>query len=155
MLSGNIKNIEALKPFLSERLLKALHYVAETDFSVMEDGEYEIDGKKLFARINTYRTEPEEEKNPESHVKYLDVQYIAGGKEKIPYCQHDITYAIMKHVEESDLSFYSDVEEKNAVILETGDFAIFFPQELHRPGCNVGTDSEEVRKVVVKVLSEI
>lgn len=154
MLSGNIKNIEALKPFLSERLMQALHYVAETDFSLLEDGEYVIDGEKVFARVNTYDTEPEEVKNPESHIKYLDVQFIAAGKEKISYCQHDNSYAIMKNVEEKDLIFYKDVEEKNAVILETGDFAIFFPQELHRPGCNVGAASENVRKIVVKVLSD-
>lgn len=58
MLQGNKKDIEKLLPYVSERLQKALAYVAATDFSKVENGEYEIDGRNVFARVNTYDTEP-------------------------------------------------------------------------------------------------
>ena len=56
MLQGNKKDIEKLLPYVSERLQKALAYVAATDFSKVENGEYEIDGRNVFARVNTYDT---------------------------------------------------------------------------------------------------
>lgn len=66
MLQGNKKDIEKLLPYVSERLQKALAYVAATDFSKVENGEYEIDGRNVFARVNTYDTEPKAERRPES-----------------------------------------------------------------------------------------
>ena len=42
MLQGNKKDIEKLLPYVSERVQKALAYVAATDFSKVENGEYEI-----------------------------------------------------------------------------------------------------------------
>ena len=62
MLQGNKKDIEKLLPYVSERLQKALAYVAATDFSKVENGEYEIDGRNVFARVNTYDTEPKAER---------------------------------------------------------------------------------------------
>jgi len=52
MLQGNKKDIEKLLPYVSECLQKALAYVAATDFSKVENGEYEIDGRNVFARVN-------------------------------------------------------------------------------------------------------
>lgn len=48
MLQGNKKDIEKLLPYVSERLQKALAYVAATDFSKVENGEYEIDGRNVL-----------------------------------------------------------------------------------------------------------
>ena len=56
MLTGNKKDIYKLLPFVSPRLAQALAYIAATDFSQIPNGEYEIDGRKVFARVNTYDT---------------------------------------------------------------------------------------------------
>ena len=85
MLQGNKKDIEKLLPYVSERLQKALAYVAVTDFSKVENGEYEIDGRNVFARVNTYDTEPKAERRPEKHNDYIDVQFVARGEEAIWY----------------------------------------------------------------------
>ena len=58
MLTGNKKDIYKLLPFVSPRLAQALAYIAATDFSKIPNGEYEIDGRHVFARVNTYDTEP-------------------------------------------------------------------------------------------------
>ena len=42
MLQENKKDIEKLLPYVSERLQKALAYVAATDFSKVENGEYAV-----------------------------------------------------------------------------------------------------------------
>ena len=42
--------------------------------------------------------------------------------------------------------FYEEIEEKDHVVLQTGDFAVFFPWELHRPGCSTKNGMQEVQK---------
>ena len=55
------------------------------------------------------------------------------------------------HADESDLLFYEEIEEKDHVVLQAGDFAVFFPWELHRPGCSTKNGMKEVQKIVVKI----
>lgn len=151
MISGNKKDILKVLPYVSADLQQALTYIMETDFSKVANGEYEIDGRKIFARVNTYTTEPKADKKPESHNEYIDVQYLGAGEETIWYAPKNEGIRIIEdRVEKDDLLFYEDAGEKDCVNLQAGDFAVFFPWELHRPGCS--TDAPcGVQKVVVKV----
>ena len=152
MLQGNKKDIEKLLPYVSERLQKALAYVADTDFSKVENGEYEIDGRNVFARVNTYDTEPKAERRPEKHNDYIDVQFVARGEEAIWYTPlTDACVETENKAEKEDVIFYADPQEKNCAVLNSGDFAIFFPWELHRPNCSVEKIANNVQKIVVKV----
>lgn len=152
MLQGNKNDIAKLLPYVSERLQKALAYVAATDFSKLANGEYEIDGRNVFARVNTYDTEPSAERRPEKHNDYIDVQFVASGKEKIFYTPLTADCVETENkAEKEDVIFYADPQEKNFVTLDAGDFAIFFPWELHRPNCNAGAKAAHVQKIVVKV----
>ncbi|MBQ9572792.1 MAG: YhcH/YjgK/YiaL family protein [Acidaminococcaceae bacterium] len=155
MITGNKKDIAKLLPYVSPRLGTALQYIAETDFTNVENGEYPLDGDKVFARVNRYTTEPKDSKKPESHNAYIDVQYLGEGTEKIYYtAKSDRHKVIEDYAEERDLLFYEDAKEKDCVTLGDGAFAIFFPWELHRPGCHAIQEGCAVQKVVVKVLAE-
>ena len=133
MLTGNKKDIYKLLPFVSPRLAQALAYIAATDFSKIPNGEYEIDDCRVFARVNTYNTEPKAERRAEKHNQYIDVQYVAQGSETIWFTP--LTPACIEtenKADENDVIFYADPKEKNCVVLNTGDFAIFFPWEIGR-----------------------
>lgn len=154
MITGNKNDIAKLLPYVSPNLQKALQYVAGTDFAAVTNGEYEIDGRTVFARVNTYDTEPRAERRAEKHNKYIDVQYVARGRETIYFTP--LTAACVEtenKAEKDDVIFYADPKERNCVTLETGDFAVFFPWELHRPNCSAEAVSA-VQKIVVKVLAE-
>ena len=152
MLQGNKKDIEKLLPYVSERLQKALAYVAATDFSKVENAEYEIDGRNVFARVNTYDTELKADRRPEKHNDYIDVQFVARGEEAIWYTPlTDACVETENKAEKEDVIFYADPQEKNCAVLNSGDFAIFFPWELHRPNCSVEKTASNVQKIVVKV----
>lgn len=152
MLQGNKNDIAKLLPYVSERLQKALAYVAETDFSKIENGEYEIDGRNVFARVNTYETEPKAERKPEKHNDYIDVQFVAQGNETIWYTPlTGDCVEIENKAAKDDVIFYADPAEKNCAVLNAGDFAIFFPWELHRPNCSTEKNASLVQKIVVKV----
>lgn len=153
MISGNKKDIEKVLPYVSERLRTALQYIAETDFSVLPNGEYEIDGRNVFVRVNTYVTESKEQKKPESHNDYIDVQFLGRGTETIWYAPKEAKHVVVEDRSADDLLFYAEAGEKDCVNLAAGDFAVFFPWELHRPGCSLGAACE-VQKIVVKVLTK-
>ena len=52
MITGNKKDIAKLLPYVSQRLRTALQYIAETDFTNVKNGEYHLDGDKVFARVD-------------------------------------------------------------------------------------------------------
>ena len=90
--------------------------------------------------------------HPEKHNDYIDVQFVAAGKEAI-WCT-PLTSACVEtenRAEKEDVIFYAEPQEKNFVTLAAGDFAIFFPWELHRPNCNAEETAAQVQKIVVKV----
>ena len=107
MICGTKADIEKFIPYVSEELATALQYIAETDFSNLADGEYPIDGDKVFARLSHYTTEPKEAKKPESHNQYIDVQYLAEGTEKIYYTAKDADKKVIEdYGAGKDLLFY-------------------------------------------------
>ena len=55
---------------------------------------------------------------------------------------------------EKDCVFFKDVKDETDLVLTSGMYAIFFPDEIHRPNCQYGV-SNKLRKVVVKVSAEL
>ena len=152
MILGNKSDIAKVLPYVGEGLQKALAYIAATDFAYIENGEYEIDGRNVFARINTYETEPKAERRSEKHNDYIDVQFVARGEEEIWFAPLEEKYVVTEDLsEENDVLFYADPGEVNSVKLGAGDFAVFFPWELHRPNCQLDGKASDVQKIVVKV----
>ncbi len=152
MLHGTKENIEKHLPYLSDELQKALRFLAETDCASLASGDYPIDGADIIAKVSTYLTEPKEDRKPERHDVYIDVHYLAKGREAIWYKDCPAGLApVEDYAKEKDLLFYPPAAETNVVLAEEGDWVVFFPWELHRPNCFYGDRAEEVKKVVVKV----
>ena len=133
---------------LSERINKSFAYLKETDFSKMETGKYEIDGNNIFALVNEYSTKDESEGKLEAHKKYIDVQFVAKGKELIGYVPLADQKIINDYNEQNDITFFSG--DKSFTQVVEGMFAIFFPTDVHLPGIKVNEKSY-VKKVVIKV----
>ncbi|MGI6263435.1 MAG: YhcH/YjgK/YiaL family protein [Succiniclasticum sp.] len=155
MICGTKATIKELLPYVSDRLAQGLRYIAETDFSAVADGKYVLDGDKLYATVAHYTTEPKEAKKPESHNRYIDIQYLGTGTEKLYYAPKTDTCKVVEdHSADRDVLFYEDAKERDSVTLGNGVFAILFPWEMHRPGCHAIHGGCEVQKVVVKVLAD-
>ena len=152
MIFGHKNEIEKLLPYVSEDLQKALQYIAATDFSKVPNGRYELDGDAMYANVDTYTTEDRSQKKPEAHNKYIDVQYLGKGTEKIYFAPRTADVKVVEdYAAERDLLFFENIEEKDAVVLSAGSFAVLFPWELHRPGCNAASEPSDVQKIVVKI----
>ncbi|SCP99439.1 YhcH/YjgK/YiaL family protein [Anaerobium acetethylicum] len=137
-----------------EAIQKAIQYLKDNDFNKMEAGVYEIDGKKMYAQVFDATPKPKEEIRPEVHEKYLDVQYLASGKEGLGFCADEGKFEVDERIDERDLIFYKSMENEGFITAIPGCYSIFFPNDVHRPSILID-DYTSVRKVVVKVSLEL
>ncbi|MFO7525795.1 MAG: YhcH/YjgK/YiaL family protein [Ignavibacteriaceae bacterium] len=133
---------------LGEGIKKAFIYLQNQNFIEVQPGKYEIDGDNIFVIVAEYQTKDRSEGKPESHKKYIDVQYVADGCELIGYTPLGAQNVIEKYSDENDITFYNG--DCSFFKLDKGMFAIFFPDDVHLPGIKVNEKSL-VKKVVVKV----
>jgi biofilm protein TabA len=134
---------------LGARLSAGLHYLAGFDPET-PPGRYLIEGEDLFAVVDAYDTAPATEKRFESHLRYLDIQYLASGRERILHAPAHSLQVETPYDDERDIAFYHDPPASSSFLLLPGDFAVLFPSDGHKPGCMAG-GRDAVRKVVVKV----
>ncbi|MBN1186013.1 MAG: YhcH/YjgK/YiaL family protein [Bacteroidales bacterium] len=146
MIVDKLENIK-LYSGLSDRLVKALNFLKETDLKKMATGKHIIDGDNIFASVSEYEPKDIENCKVEAHKRYIDVQYMISGDEKMGYLPLANQIPVQVYNEEKDCVFYKEVT--SLVTVEEGMFAIFFPGDLHQP--SVRNSSAKVKKVVVKV----
>jgi biofilm protein TabA len=118
--------------------------------AALADGRHEIHGDDVFALVSTYDTGPATEKRFETHRVYLDLQYLAAGRERILHAPAGDLDVEIPYDEARDIAFYAEPKASSSLLLRRGDLAVFHPADAHKPGCMAG-GREQVRKVVVKV----
>ncbi len=131
-----------------ERWEAAFRFLCTTDFSGYPLGRVDITSE-VFASVGEYTTKDSDEATYESHQKYVDIQYVASGKEWIELTRDTALPVRQAYDPESDLAFY-DHRPGQMLEANSGIFFIFFPQDIHRP-CIADGEKSEVRKVVVKI----
>lgn len=127
---------------------KAFAYLKETDFFALENGKYFVEGEALFAIVQEYETKSDADAKLEAHKKYIDVQYVVSGEELIGLSSLQGQAPCKEYDAENDYALYD--EPCSFIKLSKGQFAILFPQDLHKPGIKISTP-EKVKKVVMKV----
>ncbi|MBL7973099.1 MAG: YhcH/YjgK/YiaL family protein [Prolixibacteraceae bacterium] len=133
---------------ISENLKKGFEFLKNTNLSVLETGRHEIDGDNAFALVSEYESKVQEDCRPEAHQKYADIQYIISGKEAIGFATLNGQTVTSEYNPDKDIVFFSG--ETSPLILDAGMFAVFYPQDVHRP-CMQIDGPVKVKKVVVKV----
>lgn len=128
----------------------ALEYLKSNDFTKMETGVYEIQGREIYAQVMDAQTGPADAKRPEVHEKYIDVQFLASGRERLGFTPDTGNYEVEERLEDKDLIFYRSVEHEGFIEAVPGCYCIFFPEDVHRPAMEAG-EPMTIRKVVVKV----
>ncbi len=135
---------------------QAIRWIAASDFSQMETGKYDLlPDNQMFCllqeMLQEMTTEPASARRAESHFRYVDIQYLLAGRETI-----GVTRAHPQHViaedrrEENDVVFYQDITDEYSIALTPGQFALFFPHDIHRPGC-ASPVAQTIRKAVIKI----
>ena len=136
---------------LSSSLKKGFEWLESTDINTLEDGKYLIEGEKVYASIQTYETK--NDAKYESHKKYIDIQYIVSGEEKIGVTNLKNCTSCIAYEKSKDLEFYDINCDEEYLSLTKGEFLVLFPHDAHKPSISK-TNKTIVRKVVVKVAIE-
>jgi len=133
---------------LNPRLAKAFEFLRTFDLLRADLGRHEIAGDDVFALFQEYRTKPESEGVWESHRRYMDVQYVISGIERMGYANLRALTPRADYDAERDLIFHDG--HGSFVDVPAGSFTLFAPQDGHMP-CLAAGESSLVRKVVIKV----
>ncbi|WP_367300048.1 YhcH/YjgK/YiaL family protein [Hafnia alvei] len=153
MITGNVNHLELL-PYLSAQLKQAIQHVMANFNADSALGKFDVDGENQFVMIFNDSTSPAEERRQELHGKYLDIQIVLAGQEKMVFSNLAAPQGSAEWLEGKDIAFLSlgqqGLEEKS-FIMNAGDFVVFYPGELHKPMCAVG-ENAPVKKAVVKIL---
>jgi biofilm protein TabA len=132
---------------VNKGLAVAFHYLQNTDLSKIEPGKYEIDGSRIYALVQQYETKSKEKGRWEAHRRYMDLQYVFGGVERIGYANLEQLQA-GEYDEAKDFLALSG--EGDFFVVRAGTFVILAPQDGHMPGIAV-SGPQPVKKIVVKV----
>ena len=132
---------------LSPRIALAFDYLNCTDLRRAATGTVEIDGRRVYAIVQEYSTLERTQATWEAHRKYIDLQHVVSGTERIGYA-HVSRLVPGCYDEAKDLLPLSG--EGDFLTLGAGDFMLLFPEDAHMP--RIAVDAAEiVRKVVVKI----
>ena len=127
---------------------KAFEFLKTKDLLSLPVGRQAIDGDNVYATVQDSPTKEYDSTMWESHRKYIDLQYVIRGKEKIGRISPEKLTVTRPYVEARDIMNYSgDGKLYEAV---PGTFFLFFPSDAHRPNI---ADGEKVadKKIVIKI----
>jgi YhcH/YjgK/YiaL family protein len=148
-VKGKIMIIDRIENAAQYRKLgKGIALALDSLKTKREPGRHELDGDKVFALVQRYQTKPQVEGKWESHRKFIDVQYVEEGVERIGWAPINKLTVTEPYDESKDIVFHKGDGE--FVTVPAGFFVIFFPEDGHMPGLAVDQPSP-VKKVVVKI----
>ena len=147
MIIDNKKNIGKYTG-ISERMNKAFKYLSDTDLFTIKPGKYEIDGDNIYMMIQEYNSKPLSEGKWEAHKKYIDIQYMISGTERMGYAFADKLKTDKEYDDKGDFMLFTG--SGDMLVCPPGTFMIFFPDDAHMP-CIQKRKSSAVKKAVIKV----
>ena len=145
MIKDRLKNAKTYFG-ISEELKKGFEWIEKNDLDNIEDGKYIIDGDNIYANVQTYETK--DGALYEAHKKYIDIQYMINGEERIGVCDYSDCKTKEKYSEDKDIEFLEGYGHYETI--KNGEFLVLFPQDAHQPSLNY-KEKKRVKKVVVKV----
>jgi biofilm protein TabA len=153
MLCGNLEHLE-LTPYLPKKIVQFINETKVLLESDYKEGRNELSEEGVFVMLVKPETLVLEKCRPEIHAKYLDVQVVLKGEESIGYGCRPVTKLKEDLLDESDVAFSEDIREEKLISLNQGDFAIFYPGEVHRP-LVATNDPCTIQKAIIKIPQSI
>ena len=156
MIITNV-NDEVQNKSLPKDIQFCIEFVKKNENKILSlvNGSYDVGYNDIKMNLGKYFTKKENEKFWESHKKYLDVQIMINGNEKVAI-SNIRNMEVKSFDSEKDLVILEGEKEFD-LVMKTGDVLVFFPNDVHKPELNISeTDnSGSIRKIVTKVVFKI
>ncbi|MCF8298089.1 MAG: YhcH/YjgK/YiaL family protein [Saprospiraceae bacterium] len=132
-----------------ELLPELFKYLQGCELNSLRPGKHEI-SDTLFVLVNEYETNTNDVSILENHKKYIDIQIILSGREKVAFSSSYVSL----HQQYDFEADYELVKTKPIFMdFEAGFFFVFYSGEYHRPGIAYNVP-EQVKKIVFKLESQ-
>lgn len=132
---------------LNKGFSKAFEFLSRSDLIKLDSKKYEIDGNRVFAIIANEQGRQKDEAMLETHEKYIDIQFVLSGSDSMGWKpKASCKQALTEYNVEKDIQFFTDKPD-TFVSVESGVYAIFFPEDAHLPLIS----DNMIHKVVVKI----
>ena len=151
MIVGNINEL-SLNPWLPLKISQSIDYVRENINIDSSAGKYDIAGDNAWVMVFDTTTRAIAEALPEYHDKYLDVQIVLSGQEGMAFSlKPPHTEMVENKLADNDIAFIKTPVDESIIIMNEGDFIIFYPGEVHKPLCMLNGRQAAVKKAVIKI----
>lgn len=131
---GLHKDLEDAFAFLAEGVLLPL-------------GRYELTNG-MYAMVSEGDTQPLDTRQFEAHRKYIDLQYVFGGAERMAWAHIQELEEATPYDDEKDFLLFTG--EGTTVKVKPGSFYILFPSDGHKCTCH-RDEQKHYKKIVVKI----
>ena len=126
---------------------KAFKFIKEQNLKELEVGKYPIEGLDLHASVSEKEGTKKEEAKFEAHDHCIDIQICISGIETLGWKPRNKCINIKTpYNPEKDVTFFNDMPDMYFQLHE-GQFAIFYPEDVHAPMIA----EDVIKKMVVKV----
>ena len=136
---------------LHKNFEKAFDFIKKAVTENLPAGRYDFGGEEIFAHVQEYNSKNPADYKFEGHRKYIDIQYVVSGIEEIEVLNIKNASSGEGYIPEREVEFFAGGENVGKYILGKGEYGIFYPTDLHKPGLMHDGKSEPVKKVLVKV----
>ena len=147
MWIGKIEELQNCKDISVKDAETVMRFVAENDMSSLPKGKYELGGEN-FVNVIEYDTK-ESDGIFEAHKKYIDIQYVISGEEKVLWAEK-IDLETTPYLVEKDRSL-GLVNKPEQLALSDGILCVFVPEEAHKVGLTLNA-VVKVKKAVFKIV---
>ena len=132
---------------INKGFAKAVEFLLRPELKELPVGKYEIDGERVFAMVSKDMGLKKEDALLETHEKFIDIQLVLSGTDDIGWKPKSLCKQPSGEYDpNSDLQFFTDTPN-TWLSIESGEFAIFFPEDAHMPMISSG----KIHKIVVKI----
>ncbi len=148
MILDSLENA-GLYESLHPRFKQAFDFLRKTDLAALPLGKTEIDGSNLFMNVVEITGRSAEVVRVETHNRFIDIQIPVGASETMGWIAgNKLKEVADPYNTERDITFFAD-KASNLLLVQSLEFAIFFPEDGHQPGIGEGKH----KKIIVKVLA--
>jgi YhcH/YjgK/YiaL family protein len=133
---------------IADGIETALRFLQRTDLATLSPGRHDVDGGRIYCVVAERETLLFEDTFWEVHRKYIDVQYLQRGVERMGYAP---IARMQVGAYDDELDYCRCEGDGDFIRFESGYFMILGPGDVHMPGLMADGRRAAVRRLVVKV----
>ena len=129
-------------------LQQAIQTIESINLDTIANGTYQV-ADDFYYNVFEYEPKPESEIEYEAHRKYIDIQAVAKGIDKLMVTDVKDLALSVDYNADKDVAFYKNSPNQSCTILRPGSIVVLYPKDAHK---SVRVQGGIIKKIVGKLL---